>query len=292
MPPTPPPDGRAGIDAALVRRVLADQHPRWAALAVTPVARDGHDNRTYRLGDHLTVRVPTADGYVPAVLKEHAWLPVLAPRLPLPVPEPVALGEPSPLLDRPWSVRRWLDGEPLTTARVPEVALAEDLADFLVALRACDASGGPAAGVHSFHRGGDLAAYDAETRVAARRLGVAAGPAWEEALTTRWEGPPVWFHGDVAVGNLLALEGRLAAVIDFGTCGVGDPACDLVVAWTHLGGRARAAFRERVGLDAATWAPARGWALWKALVTVAGSDAPPDELRRQRRTLARVLADR
>ncbi len=90
----PGPDGRAGIDADLVRRLLRAQHPQWAGLPPTPVEVDGWDNRTYRLGDELTVRLPTAEHYVPAIAKEDAWLPRLAAHLPLPVPEPVAVGEP------------------------------------------------------------------------------------------------------------------------------------------------------------------------------------------------------
>ena len=97
----------------------------------------------------------------------------------------------------------------------------------------------------------------------------------------------MWFHGDVAVGNLLARDGRLAAVIDFGTCGVGDPACDLVIAWTYLDEPARRVFRREVDLDEDTWARARGWALWKALLGLRGDPGSPVD----RRTVERVLAE-
>ena len=125
------------------------------------------------------------------------------------------------------------------------VAFAEDLAGFLRALQGADATGGPAAGEHSFYRGADPAYYDAETREAIGRLGVRidssrATSIWEEGLAATWTGAPVWFHGDVAAGNLLVRDGRLSAVIDFGTSGVGDPACDLYIAWTFLRGRSRA----------------------------------------------------
>ena len=157
------PDGRAGIDAALVARLVAAQFPQWAGLPVVPVEADGWDNRTYRLGDGLSVRLPTADGYVAGIAKEHRWLPVLAPLLPLPVPECVVLGEPSPELPRPWSVRRWIEGSPVTE-EIDQERFALDLAEFLTSLWAVDADGGPAAGEHSFHRGCSVAAYDEDTR--------------------------------------------------------------------------------------------------------------------------------
>ena len=168
------------------------------------------------------------------------------------------------------------------------VALAVALAGFLRALAAVPADGGPPPGPHNFHRGGPVAFYEAETLAAVDALGDAIPreavlSVWAEAVGAAWDGEPVWFHGDVAEGNLLLRDGRLAAVIDFGTSGVGDPACDVVIAWTLLRGRARSAFREALGRDPATWARGRGWALWKALITY---DDPGS-----RATLAEVLAD-
>ncbi|WP_027863389.1 aminoglycoside phosphotransferase family protein [Marmoricola sp. URHB0036] len=279
-------DGRAGIDAGLVSRLVADQFPQWADLSVVPVEVDGWDNRTYRLGSELSVRLPTADSYVPAVEKEQRWLPVLAPHLPLPVPQPVALGAPSADFPRPWSVRRWIEGTPVV-AGIDEDLLALDLAEFLVALRGVDASSGPRAGAHSFFRGGPLAAYDEETRRCLARLELDDADVWDTAVASAWDGPDVWFHGDVAVGNLLAREGRLAAVIDFGTSGVGDPACDLVIAWTFFGDSARETFRSAVGLDEDTWARARGWALWKALLGLVDDPRSAGDLR----TVERVIGE-
>ncbi|WP_344192863.1 aminoglycoside phosphotransferase family protein [Pedococcus aerophilus] len=275
----PGPDGRAGIDTALVRRLVADEFPQWAGLPVRPVAVDGWDNRTYRLGDDLSVRLPTHDRYVAAVEKEARWLPVLAPYLPVPVPEVVASGKPGEGYPHPWSVRRWVGGATVSAATVGDdeaQQLALDLADFLGALRAAPANGGPVAGEHCFHRGGDLGVYGEEAREAFGSLepdlGAGALDVFETALTSQWGGEPVWFHGDVATGNLLVRDGRLAAVIDFGTCGIGDPACDLVFAWTFLEGAAREVFRSAVGLDVDTWARARGWAVWKSAVDLEGRE--------------------
>jgi aminoglycoside phosphotransferase (APT) family kinase protein len=274
------PDGRAGIDAGLVRRLIAAQFPRWAGLPVTPVEVDGWDNRTYRLGDDMTVRLPTAAGYVAAVTKENEWLPRLAPGLPVAVPEILATGSPGEGYPFPWSVRGWLPGETADRARIEDLAeFAVAVAGFILALQRCDPTGGPLAGEHSWYRGASPAYYDEETRAClaalAGRVDTArAARVWDAALAADWAGPPVWFHGDIASGNLLVVDGRLAAVIDFGTSGIGDPACDLVIAWTMFSGASRAAFRSAVRQDAGTWARARGWALWKALLVLSETTDP------------------
>jgi len=286
-------DGRAGVTVGLVRQLIAEQAPQWAGLPVRPVAVDGWDNRTYRLGNHLTVRLPTAAGYVPAIAKEDRWLPVLAAHLPTRVPEPVFTGRPGAGYPFPWSVRRWLPGESAGTAPICDlVSFSGQVGEFLLALQAIDSADGPAAGEHSFYRGASPAVYDDETR---RHLGVLgngrdierATAIWDTAVTADQTGPSVWFHGDVAVGNLLVSDGLLAAVIDFGTCGVGDPACDLVPAWTFLDGPARRRFAEVVRQDPQTWARARGWALWKALISI--TDSGPTDA--HRRIVDHVLAD-
>lgn len=284
---------RLVIDVALVRRLVDRQFPAYRALPIRPVELDGWDNDTFRLGDELSVRLPSAPGYREQVAKEHEWLPRLAPHLPLPIPVPVAQGEPDAEYPLPWSVYRWLPGTPLALAgAVDEPRLAEDLGLFLTALREVDARGGPLPGAHNFFRGDPPGVYRDETLAAipagARDLDPRLAQAiWASAEESRWAAPPVWFHGDAAPGNLLVRDGRLSAVIDFGTSGVGDPACDLVPAWTMFDGEARAAFRDAVVLDEATWARARGWALWKALITVRDT---PDDLP-ARRTLARLAAD-
>ncbi|MFD1147774.1 aminoglycoside phosphotransferase family protein [Saccharothrix hoggarensis] len=297
MPPAPHRDGRAGIDAALVERLVASQFPQWAGLPVVPVEVDGWDNRTYRLGDDLTVRLPTGEGYVPAVEKEHRWLPVLARSLPVAVPVSVAVGAPGEGYPFPWSIRRWLDGRTAALDRIDDLAaFAVSIADFLRALHRVDATDGPPAGAHCFYRGTPPAHYDDGTRRALAALEgrvdtERAAAVWEDALRApAWDRPPVWFHGDVASGNLLVDRGKLTAVIDFGGCGVGDPACDLVIAWTMFSGTSREAFRDAVDLDAATWARARGWALWKALITLA--DTTDDEVAADTgRVIREVLED-
>lgn len=292
------PDGRAGIDAALVRRLIADQFPHWADLPVQPVAVEGWDNRPYHLGDELSVRLPTAEGYAESVVKEHRWLPVLAPSLPLAIPESLALGQPGHGYPYHWSVRRWLEGETANLDRVPDLpGFAEELAAFLRALRQIDPSGGPEAGAHCFHRGCPPAHYDDETRQALTTLKGRidtdrAEAVWEAALDADFTGAPQWFHGDIAHGNLLVREGKLAAVIDFGTSGVGDPSCDLVISWTLFSGAGREAFRTAVDQDQGMWARARGWAIWKALIVLARViDTEVEEAAINRRVIDEVLGD-
>lgn len=264
---------RSRITPELVRCLVRDQFPRWAELPVTPVELSGWDNATFRLGDTMSVRLPTAEGYVPQVDKEHRWLPYLAPRLPLPVPVPLARGEPGRGYPWPWSVYRWLDGRPALPGAIADLdRFARDLAGFLGALHEVDATDGPPAGEHSAHRGGHPSTYDAETRAAVDELDDeidtdAALAVWEAVLAAEWRGPPVWVHGDMTPSNLLAVDGRLAAVIDFGACAVGDPACDTAIAWTLFTGSSRDVFRRALPVDDATLARGRGWALWKALIT-------------------------
>jgi len=286
------------INVSLVRQLIRTQFPQWADLPVTPVEPGGWDNRTFRLGDEMSVRLPSAAAYVPQVEKEHQWLPRLAPHLPLPIPVPLAKGAPGAGFPWPWSIYRWIDGESASRDRITDLRqFALDLAQFLIALQRIDASGGPRAGRHNFYRGGPLSVYDHETRQAIEILGsaidaAAATEVWETALTSTWHGLPVWVHGDVAVGNLLVKDGRLSAVIDFGSSGVGDPACDVVIAWTLLYGDSRAVFRDALGLDRQTWERGRGWALWKALITVADPrNAGTEKAAESERVIHEVLAD-
>ncbi|MFF3447705.1 aminoglycoside phosphotransferase family protein [Streptomyces sp. NPDC002667] len=260
--------GETRIGAPLVRRLLAEQFPRWARLPLRRVRSAGTVNALYRLGDELTVRLPRIAGGADDAAREHAWLPRLAPRLPFPVPEIVGLGTPTAGYPWHWSVLRWLDGDPPTAGALPDGRqLAADLGAFVAALRAMDLPGGPPA-----YRGTPLSAVDAETRsaIADLRGSVdtgAATAAWEEALAApRWTGPPRWLHSDLMPMNLLVREGRLAAVLDFATLGTGDPACDLVPAWNLLPATARPVFRDAAGADDADWARGRGWALSMALV--------------------------
>ncbi|MER6669392.1 aminoglycoside phosphotransferase family protein [Amycolatopsis japonica] len=288
---------RVTVDAPQVRALLGEQFPEWAGLPVRPVAESGWDNRTFRIGDDMVARLPSAAEYALAVDKEQRWLPLLAPRLPLPVPVPLAKGRPGAGYPFEWSVYRWLDGETATADRIADpVRFALDIAGFLAALRTIDTTGGPRPGKHNWFRGATLRTYDEQTERALAALDGdidtgAAREIWKTALDSPWDGTDRWLHGDFAPGNLLLDGGGLAAVIDFGTCGVGDPSCDLAIAWTSLTADGRQAFRERLSVDDSEWERGRGWALWKALITHARTrDRVDEEAVNARRVLAGILA--
>jgi aminoglycoside phosphotransferase (APT) family kinase protein len=295
VPDLGPRPERISVDTRTVRRLVAEQFGQWSHLPVAPVAKGGWDNHTFHLGDDMLVRLPSAAEYALAVEKERHWLPRLAQHLPVPIPSSCGYGVPGAGYPFPWSIQRWLDGECATFTSVADPQqLAEELADFLVCLRSIDPREGPQPGIHNWYRGATLRTYDATTQ---RALDALAGHVdvdlaaeiWSEALAAPWDGADVWFHGDLAEGNLLLKDGRLSAVIDFGTCGVGDPSCDLAIAWTLLTEPGRRAFRDRLRIDDASWARGRGWALWKTLSGLAGAIANADE--EEAASLMRVLSE-
>ncbi|MGL4735904.1 MAG: aminoglycoside phosphotransferase family protein [Cellulosilyticaceae bacterium] len=279
------------ITAALVQNLIKQQFPQWQELEVRPVAKCGHDNRTFHLGETMMVRLPSGASYVPQVEKEVHWLPKLKPFVSLPIATPIAKGEPTKQYPFPWSVNQYIEGESLTNTNIVcKVQLAKDLATFLETLQSTDTADAPPAGKHNFYRGGDLAVYHGETQRALTELCTVLPVArlseiWDEAMRSRWELDPVWIHGDVAPGNLLVSSGRLCGVIDFGIMGIGDPACDYAMAWTFFDGESTQTFLG--GLDEGTIARAKGWALWKALITYNHED---HEVRDQaRRAIQAIL---
>jgi aminoglycoside phosphotransferase (APT) family kinase protein len=280
-------------DVPLVRRLLAEQFPEWAELSLERVPSSGTDNALYRLGGDMVVRLPRIDWAVSGLQRELEWLPRLAPLLPVSVPVPLADGRPSEGYPWRWAVYQWLPGEnPLVGGDGNSAALARDLAGLLRALQRIDIAG------PSSRRGLPLASQDEWTRAALSELRgaidtAAATVAWEEALSTpAWSRPPVWLHGDLFPGNLLVESGRLSAVIDFALVGMGDPACDLIAAWTLFPRATRELFRAELTVDDATWARGRGWALSVALVALPYyRDTNPGFAAVARHVLREVLAE-
>jgi aminoglycoside phosphotransferase (APT) family kinase protein len=287
-------DNEIAIDEPLVRHLLEAQFPHWAHLPLRRVASDGTDNAMVRLGEDMVVRLPRIDWAVRNIDKECKWLPRLAPHLPLPVPVPLARGEPDALYPCPWSVCRWLEGETVQPDRIADPArLATGLAQFVRALQGIDATGAPRA-----QRGIALSECDPiMRRTLAESTALfdtqAAARAWDAALGAKpWTDPPRWFHGDLMAGNLLLQGGVLGAVIDFGTMGAGDPACDGIAGWIVFDADARAVYRRALGVDDATWARGRGWALFTAVMAYPYYlNRSPSIMARTRRTLAAVLSD-
>jgi aminoglycoside phosphotransferase (APT) family kinase protein len=286
-------------DVGLVCRLLAAQFPQWADLPIEPVESAGTDNALYRLGADVVVRLPRIDWAGGQPDKEHAWLPRLAPLLPLAIPAPLALGTPGEGYPWHWSVYRWLDGETATLDRIADPCeAATALGQFVAALHRIEPAGGPVTGEGTISRGGPLAQRDGETRAAIASVRDmfatdALTAAWEDALAAPlWHGPPVWLHGDLQSGNLLAVDGRLSAVIDWGCLDVGDPACDVMPAWSYLPEEARDAFRAALPVDDATWARGRGWALSVGLIALPYYETTNPVLAGiARRSIDAVLAD-
>jgi aminoglycoside phosphotransferase (APT) family kinase protein len=292
--------GEADIDGDLVRRLLAAQFPEWAGLAIGRVPSAGTSNALYRLGDDMVVRLPLIGGSDGQIAKEHRWLPWLAPRLPLAIPEPLAAGEPGEGYPWQWAIHRWIEGEVAARERIADLGeAASSLGRFVAALQRLDASDGPPPGDSSSYRGAPLVTRDAAVRDAIAALDGTLAPAaptaaWEAALSApAWEAKPVWLHGDLYESNLLAEDGRLTAVIDFGCLGIGDPACDLLAAWTYLTSDTRDAFRAELAIgDDATWERGRGWALSMGLIALPYyRDSNPEFARIARRAIDEVLTD-
>lgn len=276
-------DGEIRADAELARRLLAAQFPDWADLPLRDVPSDGTVHALFRLGDDLVVRLPLVAWGADEPQRDATWLPRLAPHLPVDIPRVRAVGEPMAGFPWHWGVYDWLEGEhpsintshgtPTTTGSHDCAQLARDLADFVHRLQAIDTTDAPPAG-----RGRPLRESDVQVRASLTRLAhqVDAGEerididevteAWARALDAPdWDGPPMWLHGDLMASNLLLRDGRLAAVLDWGGLGIGEPACELIAAWTVFGSDARAIYREQLAAEHATWERGRGWALYFAI---------------------------
>ncbi len=258
------------IDESLVHRLLSKQFPHWANLPLKQVPSAGTDNALYRLGNEMVVRLPRIGWAVDAIEKECEWLPKLAPFLPFSIPVPLGKGIPTEDYPWPWSIYRWLEGSNPIVGHIPDPGLlTNDLVTFIQAMHKINLPNGPIS-----NRGVPLEKQDIETRKALQQLEkIIDVPAittiWESALQAPyWSKQPVWVHGDLSPGNLLIQNGRLSAVIDFGILGIGDPACDLIIAWNLLPTHMRNTFQNALAVDDATWERGRGWALSNALIAL------------------------
>lgn len=256
------------INTALVRQLLANQFKDWANLPLQVIHPEGTDNAMYKLGDDKVVRLPRTKGSAVSLEKECSLLPKLAPHLPIAIPTICGEGIPEADYPCPWLICKWLEGKtPIDEAMLDHHQAAIDLGDFVAAMQKINCIGGP-----KCRRGQPLSSRDEETREAIALLSDSYDASvvtniWESVLTIpQWTGSPIWIHGDLHAGNLLAQGGRVTAVVDFGCAGIGDPACDMMVAWTLLTAETREIFRSIVKPDSATWARGRGWALTFGIV--------------------------
>lgn len=281
------------IDGDLVRRLLTGQYPQWADLPIERVASTGTVNAIFRLGDDLAIRLPRTPRWHD-LEAEMCWLGNLAALLPIAIPEAVARGEPAEGYPWPWAVFRWIDGRPWTLDDITDPGVAaSELAGFVRALQRVDPDAMPCLPEPIV----SLRANDASVRAA---IAAAAGmveterllEAWAEVIEVpAWNGPPVLLHGDLLAGNVLVRDGQVCAVIDWGGVRFGDPARDLMAAWTLLTGDARRRFRAAVGFDDDTWARARGWALTRIANVAYYATTNPSFSADARTTITEALND-
>ncbi|HFK1407413.1 aminoglycoside phosphotransferase family protein [Bacillus thuringiensis] len=254
------------IEERLVRRLLVDQFPRWAELPLRKVEPVGTVNAVFRLGDEYSIRLARREGPTTPGGREFLWLPKIAPLVPLEIPVPIAQGRPNNEYPWFWEIHSWLKGETVPIEALDEMQAARDLAEFVLALQQVDPTGGP------LGRGIPLAQRDKDFRYWLARFNgdPAVSAVWESALSAPpWNGPPVWHHGDLDVRNWLVRDKRISGVIDWGTMGIGDPACDVMVAWKLHSPEARDVFLDATLTDDATLARARGWVVSQAVAILA-----------------------
>ncbi len=288
------------ITLNLAKKLIATQFPEYFHLNVTEVEAQGHDNRIYRIGDDMLIRMPTTEVYALKVPIEQALLPKLAKQLSIAISETVKMGLPSDDYPYPFSIYKWLNGESANHLTLSEKALAHiasALANFLTELQAISNLKGPSPGQHNWWRGDHISVYDkgAKEQIANLRDIINAEHAldlWEKACATKWENTAVWIHGDFASGNILIKDNKLSGIIDFGGTALGDPACDLVIAWTFLKGNSRKIFQDAMALDDDTWLRAKAWALWKATFELSQSqDKQSDAAGIQKNIICDILTN-
>ncbi|WP_280465586.1 phosphotransferase [Nocardia brasiliensis] len=259
------------VSAELVRALLREQHPDLAGLAIREVV-GGWGNQMWRLGDELVVRMQRMDPTPEHQLKERRWLPVLAPRLPLPVPRPVRFGAPSERFPKHWTVMTWVPGEPLDHASINRGADAADtLAGFLRALHVAAPAEAPTAEDRGAHPRIYTSGFENLLQaVALDGITADVRDVWADATTApAWAGPPVWVHGDLHPANVVVSNGTISGIVDFGDMCAGDPAWDLAAAWVLLpAGTASRFFDTYAHADESAIRRARGLAAMKSLFLI------------------------
>lgn len=259
------------ITVDIAKKLIEEQFPKWKHLEIYPVAKSGHDNRTFHLGKQMSIRLPSGEGYASQAAKESQWLPYLQEHLHFPVSKPLAVGKPTEYYPYPWAVHAWIEGDTLLDCpNVNQKTFAQDLANALKSLQSVSCVGAPAPGLHNYYRGASPKVYHNQTMESLEKLKnrlpiEKLKKIWEQCIAEDYKGSPVFVHGDIAPGNILLRNNQFYGLIDFGVLGTGDPACDYAMAWTYFNKEARAAFLQNLPFDMIH--RARGWALWKALLT-------------------------
>lgn len=261
------------IDENMIPNLLSDQAPHLASLQVKHLRSSGTDNVLFRLGDRLVLRLPRREPAAVLLQKELEWLPHLN-GLYLRVPVLVARGYANFGFKCEFGVFEWIDGQIASPKNISDpVTSASALAEFLKTLQLKDITGAPPAGTQNNRRGISLEGLSNKTVAAIDILAdeidaAGARKLWEAACAETCRESPVWLHGDLKADNLIADDGRLMGVIDWGLSAVGDPAADHAAAWSWVDPIARGAFREALGLEESDWLRAKGWALYGAVIAL------------------------
>lgn len=265
------------IDEIIAQKLITEQFPEFKNFEITSVKTQGHDNRTYKVGHDFLIRLPTAQRYASSIEKEQIWLPQFAPYISTIIPKPIRLGKPTSYYPYPWSIYTYIKGESANNVSLQDLNLpiiAEQVAQFLKELAAINTKNGPLPGPNNFYRGGRLDFYYKQTQAALQKLSTyfdvtAYEQLWHQAVQNRWLCNPVWIHGDMSPGNIIIENKQLKAVIDFSGIAVGEPSCDLVMAWTFFDETSKQIFKENLNYENNIWENGRAWALWKSLITLA-----------------------
>lgn len=256
-----------------IQHIIHEQYPEFDSLLIEKMSEGGHDHHSYHLGNHFSLRFPSAYEYSTQVIKEYTYCKILQNGLDIPITSPIALGIPSVLFPFHFTINEWIDGETVSATNITnKIQFANDLANFLNNLHKCEIKNGPLPSKQNFYRGGSLTYYHDETIQAIKNCSdfdqKRCLEIWMKGVKSPYSQKAVWIHGDVAVGNLLVRNGKLSAVIDFGNMAIGDPACDYVMAWTYFDCITRPIFIKSLNTDKDTLNRTRAWALWKALISL------------------------
>ncbi|MBP6870295.1 aminoglycoside phosphotransferase family protein [Candidatus Babeliales bacterium] len=265
------------INEIIAQQLIAEQFPEFKNFEIKSIKTQGHDNRTFRLGNDLLIRLPSAQCYAAQIKKEQIWLPQFAPHISTMIPKPIKLGNPTSFYPFPWSINQWIEGESannLTPQDLDLPIIAEQVAQFLKELAIINSEKGPNPGPENFYRGGRLGVYYNQTQAALQKLSSFFDVApyeqlWHQAVQNGRLCDPVWIHGDMSPSNIIIEKKQLKAVIDFSGIAVGEPSCDLVMAWTFFDEASKQIFKENLDYEENIWEVARAWALWKSLITLA-----------------------
>ncbi|MDR0525415.1 MAG: aminoglycoside phosphotransferase family protein [Spirochaetaceae bacterium] len=259
--------GQIEISGATVTALLLEQFPQYADLPLREYTATGTVNAIFRLGDSYYIRLPILKTFEAGLLKEYALLPYLSKHISIPIPKPMHLGRPNTIYPSHWAIYTWIDGD--TAGADSSPAIVSALAGFINELHslkipetAPKAGRKPLADLNAV----TLSALEESKNEISYKRTVSL---WERLRETpAWDNKPVWIHGDLLKPNILIKADRLAGIVDFGSAGIGDPAFDIIPAWTIFDSDRRRLFQEAVNVCPAVWNRACAYALHQAALII------------------------